>query len=75
MTDSFSDDRIIVVRPGDPRLGFLWADDQAGQEQWHEGPTYAVVGARAPDDKLQRLAAKIHVEFAELRQFRDTKPN
>lgn len=71
----FTDDRVFVVRPNDPCLNILWTDDQSGQEQWYDGPTYAVVGARVPDEKLERLSKKIGVSFDELRQFRDSAPS
>ncbi|WP_418646869.1 hypothetical protein ACNQFN_14785 [Thauera butanivorans] len=69
--DDFSDERVFVVRPGDSRLGILWTDEQAGCEQWFDSPTYAVVGANAPDEKLVRLSQRVGISLGELRQFRD----
>ena len=38
------DERVIFVRPNDPRLSIPWNDDEAGHERAEDGSIYMVVG-------------------------------
>ncbi len=68
--DTF-DARVIVVRPGHPGPASHWSDDQAGFEQWVEGPTYVVVGHSAPEDRCRTMAARFNLSPERLIAFRD----
>lgn len=40
-----------------------------------DGPTHLIIGARAPDEKLKRAAARLGVDFDALVAFRDQRPD
>lgn len=51
---SFSDTRVIPCRPGDPRISFGFSEDEVCASQWCDGPTFLVIGHRAPEDAIDR---------------------
>lgn len=68
---SFSDPRVILVRSESDHLASFWDETQAGFEQDHDGPTHLIIGRRASDGRLHRLATRFGRSFDELRAFRD----
>lgn len=68
---SFSDPRVILVRSESDHLASFWDETQAGFEQDHDGPTHLIIGRRASDERLHRLATRFGRSFDELRAFRD----
>lgn len=47
--------------------GSYWAED----DKQDAGPTYIVIGRRAPDDKLQKVALRYGYTVEQLQAFRD----
>ncbi|EGV28071.1 hypothetical protein ThidrDRAFT_4103 [Thiorhodococcus drewsii AZ1] len=47
-TSSFTDPRVILTRPGDPRLARYYHPQAVGVEQSADGPTFIVVGHGRP---------------------------
>ena len=70
-TEAFSDRRVILVKWQGDRCARYWDESSAGYEQAEDGPTHLFVGARAPDEKLHRLADRFGYTFEELKAFRD----
>ena len=56
----------ILVPTEDDRCASFWSEDQAG-----DGPTHLMIGRRASDEAIARLAGKFGRSAAELRAFRD----
>jgi hypothetical protein len=69
--EAFSDPRKILVRANDARCMSCWDEEQAGNEQHEDGPTYIVIGRFAPDDALNRLARRYGFPVEQLQAFRD----
>lgn len=67
----FNDPRIFLVRTDDERCGRYWDESAVGYEQAHDGPVFAVVGRRAPDERLQKLADHFGFSLEKLRAFRE----
>lgn len=68
---AFSDKRVILVRGDDHRCARYWDESSAGYEQSDGGPTHLVIGRKAPDDKLPKLARRYGFTVDALQAFRD----
>ncbi|HOB65830.1 hypothetical protein [Ottowia sp.] len=66
----FSDPRVMLTRPGDPRCGRLWREHETGFEQGSDGPTLLVIGRQADDAQLARMAQRFGVPLTQLQAFR-----
>ena len=56
------DERVIFVRPNDPRLSIPWNDDEAGHERAEDGSIYMVVGKNVSPEKLALLTEHYGIE-------------
>lgn len=65
----FSDRHIVVCRPGDHRLGFVWSE-RGGFEQSCDGPTFIVIGRDTTDQCCDELEARFGIDAADLIAFR-----
>jgi hypothetical protein len=60
-----------LVHGNDARCISCWDEEQAGNEQHEDGPTYIVVGRFAPDDALNRISRRYGFPVEQLQAFRD----
>jgi len=69
----FSDTRVILVTPEDPRSSVLRDTDptccHAGQD--FDGPTFITIGKLAKDASLAKVSESYGVPLAELHEFRE----
>lgn len=68
---SFSDPRVILVRPNDPRLAVWRPDSECHYEQGFDSPTYVAIGKGATDEQLVRVSDRYGMPEADLHAFRD----
>lgn len=67
----FADGRVILVRSDDAHCAQFWDESQAGYEQSCDGPTHLVIGRRARDEVVTKMALRYGMDIAELMAFRD----
>jgi hypothetical protein len=68
---AFSDRRVVLARTDGDEVARFWDETQAGLEQADDGPTHLVIGRLATDERLGKIAARVGVDVALLRAFRD----
>ncbi len=67
---AFSDPRVTLVRPDDPRLASL-PTSEYHIEQSHDTPTYVAIGKNAKDGQLAKVSVRYGVPLDDLQAFRD----
>ena len=58
-----ADHTVTPCRPGDPRLiAWGYSENAVGFEQTEDGPTFLVVGRRAPEDAIERGCLRFNLD-------------
>ena len=65
---SFSDTRVIILRPGDERLAAIsYSDTAVGFEQTEDARTFLVIGHQAPEDAIERGCRRFGLDPCQVR--------
>lgn len=67
----FSNREIQLVRADSDDVARFWDESAVGVEQAEHRPTHLVIGRRASDERLGKLAARVGIDIAALTAFRD----